>query len=68
MTELDEKAKKNNIDMSELEKRYHDMIVTIKTQLPPNQINEAHDTRNDAKNTAETSEAENTLVENVARD
>ena len=33
--EHEEKAKKNNIEMSELEKRYQDIIVTIKKKPPP---------------------------------
>ena len=61
------KAKKNNIEMSELEKRYQDIIVTIKKSRRQKR-KDAHDTRNDAKNTAAAAEAESTLVENVAQE
>ena len=65
--EHEEKAKNNNIEMSELEKRYQDIIVTIKKAAAKKE-NEAHDTRNDAKNTAAAAEAESTLVVNVAQE
>ena len=65
--EHEEKAKKNNIEMSELEKRYQDIIVTLKKAAAKKE-KEAHDTRNDAKNTAAAAEAGSTLVENVAQE
>ena len=46
--EHEEKAKNNNIEMSELEKRYQEIIATIKKAAAKKE-NEAHDTRNDAK-------------------
>ena len=65
--EHEEKAKNNNIEMSELEKRYQDIIVTIKKAAAKKE-KEAYDTRNDAKNTAAAAEAESTLVVNVAQE
>ena len=65
--EHEEKAKNNNIEMSELEKRYQVIIVTIKKAAAKKE-NEAHDTRNGAKNTAAAAEAESTLVVNVAQE
>ena len=65
--EHEEKAKNNNIEMFELEKRYQDIIVTIKKSAAKKE-NEEHDTRNDAKNTAAAAEAESTLVVNVAQE
>ena len=50
--EHEEKAKNTNIEMSELEKRYQDIIVTIKKAAAKKE-NEAHDTRNDAKDKME---------------
>ena len=64
--EHEEKAKNNNIEMSELEKRNQDIIVTIKKAAAPKV--KAYDTRNDAKNTAAAAEAESTLVVNVAQE
>ena len=57
----------NNIEMSELEKRYQDIIVTIKKAAAKKE-KEAHDTGNDAKNTAAAAEAESTFVVNVAQE
>ena len=54
--------------MSELEKRYQDIIVTIKKKAAAKKEKEAYDTRNDAKNTAAAAEAESTLVVNVAQE
>ena len=65
--EHDEKAKENNSEMSDLEKRYQEIIVTIKKAAAKKE-KEAHDTRNDAKNTAAAAEAESTLVVNVAQE
>ena len=53
--------------MSELEKRYQDIIVTLKKAAAKKE-KEAHDTRNDAKKTAAAAEAESTLVVNVAQE
>ena len=55
--EHEEKAKNNNIEMSELEKRYQDIIVTVKKAAAKKE-KEAYDTRNDAKNTAAAAEVE----------
>ena len=69
--EHEKKAKNTNIEMSELENRYQDIIVTIKKAAAKKE-NEAHDTRNDAKdkierkNAAAASEAESTIVDTVA--
>ena len=65
--EHEEKDENNNMEMSELEKRYQDIIVTIKKAAAKKE-KEAHDTRNDAKNTAAAAEAESTLVVNVAQE
>ena len=65
--EHEEKAKENNSEMSDLEKRYQEIIVTIKKAAAKKE-KEAHDTRNDAKNTAAAAEAESTLVVNVAQE
>ena len=67
------KAKNTNIEMSELEERYQDIIVTIKKAAAKKE-NEAHDTRNSAKDKMErkyaaaAAEAESTLVEIVAQE
>ena len=66
--EHEEKAKKNNIEMSELEKRYQDIIVTKKKKAAAKKEKDAHDTRNDANNTAAAAEAKSTLVEKVAQE
>ena len=46
--EHEEKAKENNSEMSDLEKRYQEIIVTIKKAAAKKE-KEAHDIRNDAK-------------------
>ena len=53
--------------MSDLEKRYQEIIVTLKKAAAKKE-KEAHDTRNDAKNTAAAAEGESTLVVNVAQE
>ena len=65
--EHEDEAKENNSEKSELEKRYQEIIVTIKKAAAKKE-KEAHDTRNDAKNTAAATGAESTLVENVAQE
>ena len=47
--EHEEKDENNNMEMSELEKRYQDIIVTIKKSRRQKKEKEAHDTRNDEK-------------------
>ena len=72
--EHEEKAKNTNIETSELEKRYQDIIVTIKKKPPPKKkTKHMNDTRNDAKdkmekNAAAAAEAESTLVDTVAHE
>ena len=69
----EEKARNTNIEMSELEKRYQDIIVTIEKAAAKKE-NEAHDTKNDAKdkmerkNAAAAAEAESTLVVTVPQE
>ena len=65
--EHEDEAKENNSEKSELEKRYKEIIVTIKKAAAKKE-KEAHDTRNDAKNTTAAAGAESTLVENVAQE
>ena len=65
--EHDDEAKENNSEKSELEKRYQEIIVTIK-KAATKKRKEAHDTRIDAKNTAAAAGAESTLVENAAQE
>ena len=61
------KAKNTNIEKSELEERYQEIIGTIKNAAAKKE-NEVHDTRNNAKdqverkNAAAAAEAESTLV------
>ena len=57
--EHEDEAKENNGEKSELEKRYQEIIDTIKKAAAKKE-KEAHDTRNDG--------AESTLVENVAQE
>ena len=64
--EHEDEAKENS-EKSELEKRYQEIIVTIKKAAAKKE-KEAHDTGNDAKNTAAATGAESTLVENVKDD
>ena len=61
------KPKKNNSEKSELEKRYQEIIVTIK-KAAAKRRKEAHDTRIDVKNTAAAVGAESTLVENAEQE
>ena len=67
------KAKNTNIEKSELEERYQDIIVTIKKKAAAKKENEVHDTRNNAKdqmgrkNAAATAEAESTHTEAEAQ-
>ena len=69
------KDKNINIENPELEERYQDIIVTIKKAAAKKE-NEAHDTRNNAKdrmemerkNAAAAAEAESTFVETVAQE
>ena len=65
--EQEDEAKENNSEMSDLEKRYQEIIVTIK-KAAAKKRKEAHDTRIDVKNTAAAAEAESTLVGNVAQE
>ena len=67
MLNMRKKPRKTTLEMSELEKRYQDIIVTIKKAAAKKE-KELHDTRNDANNTAAAAEAESTLVENVAQE
>ena len=67
------KAKNTNIEKSELEERYQDIIVTIKKAAAKKE-NEVHDTRNNAKdqmerkNAAAAAEAKSTLVDAEAQE
>ena len=71
--EQTKKDKNINIENPELEERYQDIIVTLKKAAAKKE-NEAHDTRNNAKdqmerkNAAAAAEAESTLVETVAQE
>ena len=65
--EQEDEAKENNSEKSELEKRYQEIIVTIK-KAAAKKRKEAHDTRIDVKNTAAAAGAESTLVENAAQE
>ena len=71
--EQTKKTKNINIENPELEERCQDIIVTLEKAAAKKE-NEAHDTRNNAKdqmerkNAAAAAEAESTLVETVAQD
>ena len=71
--EHEQKAKNTNIEMSELEERYQEIVDTIK-KAAAKKGNEVHDTGNNAKdqvereNAAAAAEAESTLVEAVAQE
>ena len=65
--EQEDEAKENNSEKSELEKRYQEIIVTIK-KAAAKKRKEAHDTRIDVKNTAAAAGAESTLVENAKQE
>ena len=65
--EQEDEAKENNSEKSELEKRYQEIIVTIK-KVAAKKRKEAHDTRIDVKNTAAAAGAESTLVENAEQE
>ena len=71
--EHEQKAKNTNIEMSELEERYQEIVDTIK-KAAAKKGNKVHDTGNNAKdqvereNAAAAAEAESTLVEAVAQE
>ena len=65
--EQEDEAKENNGVKSELEKRYQEIIVTIK-KAAAEKRKEAHDTRIDEENTAAAAGAESTLVENAKQE
>ena len=65
--EQEDEAKENNCGKSELEKRYQEIIVTIK-KAAAEKRKEAHDTRIDVKNTAAAAGTESTLVENAKQE
>ena len=65
--EQEDEAKENNGVKSELEKRYQEIIVTIK-KAAAEKRKEAHDTRIDEENTAAAAGTESTLVENAKQD
>ena len=71
--EHEQKAKNTNIEVSELEERYQEIVDTIK-KAAAKKGNEVHDTGNNAKdqvereNAAAAAEAECTLVEAVAQE
>ena len=65
--EQEDEAKDNNSEKSELEKRYQEIIVTIK-KAAAKKRKEAHDTRIDVKNTAAAAGAGSTLVENAEQE
>ena len=72
--EHEQKAKNTNIEMSELEESYQEIVDTIKKKAAAKKEVEAHDTRNNAKdqverkNAAAAAEAESTLVDAVAQE
>ena len=71
--EHEQNEKNTNIEMSELEERYQEIVDTIK-KAAAKKGNEVHDTRNNAKdqvkreNAAAAAEAESTLVDAVAQE
>ena len=65
--EQEDEAKDNNSEKTELEKRYQEIIVTIK-KAAAKKRKEAHDTRIDVKNTAAAAGAGSTLVENAEQE
>ena len=71
--EHEQKAMNTNIEMSELEERYQEIVDTIK-KAAAKKGNEVHDTKNNAKdqverkNAAPAAETESTLVEAVAQE